>query len=648
MRHTRILLFFSILLGLSGYVYAQPWSGILSPSRAVNWSTVGSSALASSSTWTQCGSTIPAGSSAATINAAIAACGANHYVQLGAGTFNLTSGIEFGDQGIGPYRNVKLVGMGADQTFLIFTGGTSCWGFSGNICMSSGDLNYVLGPSNLSNWTAGYSQGTTSITLAAPTTGSISNLRVGQALILDQLDDTIDGGGIYVCYATSNCSANGDNGGFARANRGQQQIVTVTSISGSGPYTIGVSPGLYMPNWNACNNGGACTPQAWWASYPIYNDGVESLSIDNSGDTSGYGINIVNCSGCWVKGVRSIHPQRSHVAFQLSTNGTVQDSYIYLGNTGTSSYGLETQGASAILFQNNILQTLSEPVSLNGSCSGCVSAYNFDINGVTGNDPWRMASILPHAVMSHMLMEGNQGSGLEGDAIHGTHHFLTAFRNNWNGYQKADGVYPTSNIGAVVLESYNRFFNFIGNVLGTTTNSIYAGYGTGTDTIYAALGASETGNCCTTPNDPITASTLMRWGNYDVVTGAVRWCGNSSNPGWSTTCASTSEVPNAITNYANPVPSSTNLPASFYLSSKPSWWPSGKAWPPIGPDVTGGNISGLGGYAYTIPAADCYSNVMNGPSDGTGTVLSFNAAKCYIQQAISPVGAPTNLTLVVH
>jgi hypothetical protein len=73
------------------------------------------------------------------------------------------------------------------------------------------------------------------------------------------------------------------------------------------------------------------------------------------------------------------------------------------------------------------------------------------------------------------------------------------------------------------------------------------------------------------------------------------------------------------------------MPASFYLSSQPTWWPAGKPWPPIGPDVSGGNISGYAGHAYSVPAADCYAKIMGGPPDGTGPVLSFNANTCYGQ-----------------
>ncbi len=650
MRRIGSFLFPLILLCFSTTSFGQLWSGVLAPNRAIDWSTVGSSAVASSSSWTQCGSTIAAGASAATINAAIAACPANHFVQLGAGTFNLTTGLTFLQN-----SNVKLVGMGANQTFLVFTAAGGCMGFESGICMASADLNYSLSQSNLANWTAGYAAGATSITLS-----SKSNLAVGTAVMLDQLDDTADSGDIFVCYednAPLYCSTNGDNGGFARTSRGQQQIVTVTSISGSGPYTVGITPGLYMPNWAA-----AKSPQAWWANSAVSNMGVENLSIDMTAAEpsvgTGFGVEIFNCSGCWVKGIRSIGPGRSHVQAQVSTNVTVQDSYFYktAGQTSTS-YGVETAGASAVLIQNNIFQQITEPMSFTGSCSGCVEGYNFDIDDVYdsggGVFTWRMAGSLPHAVgISHVLIEGNQGSGLEGDIIHGSHHFITAFRNVWNGFQPDNGSNPTGNTNPVILMALNRFFNIVGNVLGSPTLPS-SGYQNGAASIYN-VGGSESGASYTVPADPNVGRTLMRWGNYDVVTGAVRWCGNSSNPGWTSTCASTSEVPSGIPNYPNPVPASTSLPSSFYLNAQPSWWPSNKPWPPIGPDVTGGNIAGYSGHAYSIPAADCYANVMGGSSDGTGNVLTFNPASCYNTTANNnpPAGGapapPTGLSVVVN
>ena len=40
-------------------------------------------------------------------------------------------------------------------------------------------------------------------------------------------------------------------------------------------------------------------------------------------------------------------------------------------------------------------------------------------------------------------------------------------------------------------------------------------------------------------------------------------------------------------------------------------------------------MPGLNGHAYSIPAQDCFFNVMGAPADGSGSVLSFNAAACY-------------------
>jgi hypothetical protein len=115
--------------------------------------------------------------------------------------------------------------------------------------------------------------------------------------------------------------------------------------------------------------------------------------------------------------------------------------------------------------------------------------------------------------------------------------------------------------------------------------------------------------------DPLVATTLMRWGNYDVVNNAVRWVA--------------SEVPSGLSLYANPVPSTQTLPASFFLSAKPSWWASAIPWPAMGPDVTGGNSSGVAGHANMIPAQVCYLNIMGGPADGSGNPLTFDAYACY-------------------
>ena len=175
------------------------------------------------------------------------------------------------------------------------------------------------------------------------------------------------------------------------------------------------------------------------------------------------------------------------------------------------------------------------------------------------------------------------------------------------------------------FDSYKRYCNVVGNVLGTkgitTSYQILAPYGSGT--VYY-LGSGNSEGTVTVPADPKVAATIMRWGNYDVVNDSARW--------------EASEVPSGIAKYANPIPPNHTLPASFFLSGKPFWWPSGIAWPPIGPDVVGGNISGLAGHANQIPACNCYLNVMKGPADGSGAPLSFSADNCYTTGVlVSPI-----------
>jgi hypothetical protein len=191
---------------------------------------------------------------------------------------------------------------------------------------------------------------------------------------------------------------------------------------------------------------------------------------------------------------------------------------------------------------------------------------------------------------------------------------------------------------------------------------------------------------CSSPSCPSTqgwdvqvAAYLMRWGNYDVVTGAARFCGNSSNTGWSGTCGSTSEVPTAVSPYGNAVPTLGDtgagqpvMPPSFYYSSAPAFFGS-TPFPVAGPDVTGGNLGNCSGGPYSGMAAtsasqcgggklvtawaghsnanaamSCYLNTMNGPPDGTGALLSFNAAACYSSSGSGVPSPPTGLTAIVH
>jgi hypothetical protein len=593
------------LLCLSGCLYAQPWSGIIAPGRAIDWSTVGIPGGIPNRT-TIC-STLSPGATAAQINSAIQNCPSGQVVFLNAGTYNLSSGITFNNK-----SNVTLRGAGASQTKLIFTGFQGCHGYQANICLDSSDTNWPGGTSNTANWTAGYAKGTTVITLS-----NTANLAVGKPLILDQLNDSIsvDDGQIHVCedYNSNralNCSEDGPGGGSSggqRSGRAQMQIVTVAAINGN---QVTISPGLYMPNWSS-----AKSPGAWWATSPIFSSGVENLSMDNSGSGADVSaVTIFNCSGCFVKGVRSVNPDRNHVYIATSPHTVVKDNYFYgTRNAVSRSYGVEAFASSDSLIENNIFQHITAPQMINAACSGCVVSYNYSIDDYyTASASWMMHSVFMHAGgIDNLLIEGNVGAGLYSDLFHGSHHFVTVFRNRYNGWEtgKTDQTTPFA------MWPKSRFYNFIGNVLGDVNrpHNNYQLLPSGSGILDQSIYVLGTG-AVYTADDPQVAATLMRWGNWDIVSNAARW--------------QASEVPSGITQYPNPVPATQTLPASFYLSAKPSWF-GNVPWPAIGPDVTGGNIASIGGKAYKIPAQLCYEGAATDSAYGTAGVKAFSASTCY-------------------
>ena len=148
MRWKPLLLVFVVLLfGTSATAQAQ-----IAASRRIDWSQAGVSGGIPNRT-TIC-ATLSPGATAAQINSAIAACPSGQVVKLNAGTYSLSSGIDFNAR-----SNVTLRGDGPDRTFLIFTGGVSCGGLGADVCFRNGALNSTDSPGNTANWTAGYSVG---------------------------------------------------------------------------------------------------------------------------------------------------------------------------------------------------------------------------------------------------------------------------------------------------------------------------------------------------------------------------------------------------------------------------------------------------------------------------------------------------------
>ena len=123
---------------------------------------------------------------------------------------------------------------------------------------------------------------------------------------------------------------------------------------------------------------------------------------------------------------------------------------------------------------------------------------------------------------------------------------------------------------------------------------------------------------------------MMRWGNYDTVNNAVRFVN--------------AEVPSSLVQYANPVPAGQSLPASFYLSAKPSWF-GATPWLAIGPEVTGGEHTA--GHAYKIPTRVCWEQGTIDTAYGSANVRLFKPDVCYGSVTSPPtLSDPTNLRVI--
>jgi hypothetical protein len=732
MRHSRSILsvFFWAPLLLSALSYAQPWSGIINSSRAADWTTTG--VAIPSGSWKQCGATITAyGSSGSpasptTINSAVAGTGTGYtgctkpyVILLGAGDFYLNGGITL-------TSNVVLRGQGANSTRLHFSAVGGCNGWNAAICVA-GSNTYDAGGYTQGNWTGGLGQGSKSITLDN-VSGIVVNLT---PIVLDQCNTgftgntsngtctgtAVDNNNLYVCEVSGVCSSQGANTGLHRSNRAQEDVVVATSCTattgtcttGTGPYTLTLQNPISWPGWTAGQN-----PQAWWGSSTITNAGVEDFGIDDS--TLGQrGVSFLTAYQCWAKGITTTTTNYYSVFNYITSHNVVRDSYFYWTYTASQeSYGIGGGLVGDLLMENNIMQGITDPINFDSQCSRCVAGYNFALNQYDTTSAYMFPMVSFHSAgVSDVLLEGNIGSQADPDNIWGTHTLSTEFRNYFNGYESNNGTMPTDNTEPMHLAAFSRYFNLIGNVLGNplhhttyqclpsaASTSQCSDVATGKWTHVYDLGWSGNthGKIAVggSPNDLLTASTTMRWGNYDVVTKAVRWCGGSSDTGFSSTCGSASEIPTSDSYYPNSIPTvgdtgagMSRLPSSFYngvigqfasCGTGISYWKNPTTgtcppYPPIGPDVSGGSLlvcsSGpyqysvvissnqcaggtsqpaTGGFSYANPAMACYLNTMNGTPDGTGSMLSFNRASCYASDASSQVSpaAPTGLVGIPH
>jgi hypothetical protein len=668
-------------------------SGVISSTRAIDWSQAGLPAGLPDATWTQCGATIAAyGGAPDTINTQIKSCASNQYVLLGPGTFNLSGSIDFSHK-----SNLVLRGSGANSTFLVFSASSTVDCNLGNstlIAMCSTDQTDFWSNPPVFMWTDGLSQGSTQITLSA-TTGIVP----GSMLFLSQDDDgytgypatgaSVDNGSYFVCAdaydtnPTTGCAYNGPDGTYPSpfTHRWQYEAVVATAVTGN---VVTISPSIRHPNWRAGQVPTAMVIQ------PLVSAGVEDLSIDAKDSSNvGFEIDISACNGCWVSGVTMKDYFNWGLGEGWSVHGQFQNNYVYNGDgTGSDPYGMRFYTTADNLIVNNIYHHIRASVVFDEPDVGTVLAYNYSVNQWTGSDAMFLA-FWPHSAGDdYELFEGNVSNGIVMDSSHGGHLNETMYRNFNTGWESCAngncGSDPTKDFGTTPTSwpYAMRYGNVIGNVSGTPGfHTVYAGssFGGCSENQCAIYNLGEVNSAVTPPipSDPLVASTMLRWGNWDTVTGDTRFCGGSTDTGWSSTCAGKSEVPTAAPVYPNTVPTKGDtaagqdpLPASLYYVNKPLWFGSAP-WPAIGPDVQNGNVgqctgtrdtkgqyaglpststaqctgttmtSAWGGHVNATPAMACYIK-LGGLPDGTGGLLNFDAHDCYGDLGPGPQDAGTD------
>jgi hypothetical protein len=290
-------------------------------------------------------------------------------------------------------------------------------------------------------------------------------------------------------------------------------------------------------------------------------------------------------------------------------------------------------GSSENVVENNISWLGNKEIVMRAAGGGNVVAYNFmqdsmdDGSSVDGVEAGVNAG---HMTTPHLeLIEGNYSQNFKGDSFWGPSIYITAFRN-WLGalrlssfgssspwasklplggyyYQAGSTCQPygdtTSDRGAVDIQAHSFYNNVIGNVLGTSGEaplSYNAACGTwaqspfvetvtttaqynsqdGDTPFMIRAGAYQNTNGWTF--DPTTIQTLTVTGN---------WSWNSS-----------SEHCYAYGTVTDQSCSGVTIPSSFFLKSKPDFWPNNTTtypWPWTDPTT---------GATYTLPAKYCFEH----------------------------------------
>jgi hypothetical protein len=486
------------------------------------------------------------------IQNALDAATPNSVVYLPAGTYRVTRSLSIDYNK--PKRYMVIRGAGQGLTNIKYDG--------------TADINIVniqnsdVGTSD--NLTGGYSKGSTSISVATPT-----SYVVGDYILIDQVNAPNLVNTLTDAYHSRNSGT-----------RVMGQVVKITAKSGS---TVTIDPPLHI-SFSASQS-----PQAFFTlqtSTASHHVGVESLTITNTASIGSSGVTLSHATQCWVKNVETANIGGYHIYLLYgSFQCEVRDCYMHHGTSydGDHAYGVSlTRQATDNLIENNIGYHLRHAMLIQSGGTGNVIAYNYTDRMFSYDYPdtdWMMGDLITHGSHPYMnLFEGNQSNTMYYDNVHGSSSHNTTFRNSLTSATQGENRAIIYVLRGVAIDQYNYYQNIVGNVLNLEGQT--GVYETSSYTDYLLRTAFRDGWTTVTslgaPSDPNVDSTAIRHGNYSYLDHRTHWDASIST---------------------------TSLPASYYLTSKPAWFGS-VPWPPIGPDVAG--------YVNDIPAKRRFFQMQTG------------------------------------
>jgi hypothetical protein len=593
-------------------------SGLLSSDRYTKWQPGVTYNGGIPARTTLCATLSPLGGSSddtPQIQNAVNACPMGQTVKLNAGTFNING------SAIQMKSNVTLRGSGPGVTTLNSTGN----GTPGTLVLV-GTLYYHWVDGR--NLTADAAKDATSVTVS-----NTSGLSPGEIVVVDELYDPnltkydhsaqLTGGdylgwGECKCYHSdgtcrtdsgTNCpvmSGGWTAQGAMNASRPIGQVMEIASVSGSTVTFTTPFHQTYRVNHTAHiarfgHNDNTLTQVVTGA-------GIEEMTMVNGGGTDSAGpLAFDVASHSWARHIEILHSTAANVLFNGAFQCELRDSYIHETtdpNPGGAGYAIAVDAYSADnLVENNISWAFNKVIVMRDSGGGNVIGYNYMQDGYGQGYPTlpEVGINASHMATSHHeLFEGNEAHNFSSDTTWGNTIYITALRNHLTGLRIAHpgllaSISDQGNRRAIDISDGDKWFSFVGNVLGCSAKNTCANEGDSAcqcASLDVAMPGGQTGQTSwqyepssdSSQNammwklytaDTPAQSTLLRMGNFDWVTKSQKWPGTGG--------IGTPDSP------PNPLPT---IPASFYLKSKPAFMGS-HTWPWVDPSS---------GTAYVLPA----------------------------------------------